>query len=139
MSIVDSMCVLKKVIDKSLNKVAKESGLTLNEVRVLLFLYENEKFDIASEIVDGLLISKAHVSLAVDELTKKGYIEKLKLKEDKKKIHLKIKRNAREVLDLLDVEIEKLKENLLRGISDEDALIFKETLKKAIDNTKYMK
>ena len=139
MSIVDSMYIIKKTIDRSLNKVAKDSGLTLNEIRVLLFLYENEKFDIASDIVEELMISKAHVSLSVEELAKKSYIEKVRSKEDKKKVHLKINNNAKEVLDLLDIEIKKLKENLLKDISDKDVLAFKETLKKIIENTKYMK
>ena len=63
MTLLEDIQVLKKIIDNPLNKISKKTGLTLNEVKVLLFLYENEKFDLASEIVEKLMVSKAHVSV----------------------------------------------------------------------------
>lgn len=72
MSLLQDIQVLKKIIDNPLNKIAKETNLTVNEIRVILFLYENEKLDLASEIVEKLMISKAHVSVSVESLVKKN-------------------------------------------------------------------
>lgn len=136
MSLFEDLQVLNKIIDKPLNKIAKETNLTLNEVRVLLFLYENEKFDIASDIVENLMISKAHVSVSVETLVNKQYLERIQDDKNKKKFHLKITGNSKKILDLLDVEIDKLKKDLTKDISEEDEEIFKKTLKKIIQNTK---
>ena len=136
MSLLEELQVLKKIIDNPLSKIAKEVNLTVNEIRVLLFLYENEKLDIASEIVEKLMISKAHVSVSVESLVNKNYIEKVQDCKDKKKFHLKLTNNSKGILDLLDVEIEKLKEILLKGISEQEKEGFINTLKKIIQNTK---
>lgn len=136
MSLFEDLHVLSKIVDKPLDRIAKETDLTLNEVRVLLFLYENEKFDIASDIVERLMISKAHVSVSVEKLLNKGYVEKIQDKKDKKKFHLKITNNSQKILNLLDVEIEKLKKELIKDISEQDIEIFKNTIKKIVQNTK---
>ncbi len=136
MSLLEDMHVLKKIIDNPLARIAKETDLTVNEIRVLLFLYENEKFDLASEIVEKLMISKAHVSVSVEQLVSKEYIKKVQDENDKKKFHLKLTSNSKGVLDLLDIEIEKLKADLLEGVSKEEREVFVKTLKKIIQNTK---
>ena len=138
MSLLEDMHVLKKIIDNPLNKVAKMTNLTVNEIRVLLFLYENEKFDIASDIVERLMVSKAHVSVSVESLVNKKYIERVQDTKDKKKFHLKLTHNADIILKLLDEELEKLKSSLLRGISVKDREIFVNSLKKIIQNTRNM-
>lgn len=136
MNIFEDVNVLKKIIDKPLSRIAKQTSLTLNEIRVLLFLYENEKFDIASDIVERLMLSKAHVSLSVEQLVSKKYIKKVQDESNKKKIHLKLTSNSKEVLDLLDIEIERIKGILLNNVSMEDRKAFKRALKQIIKNTK---
>lgn len=136
MSLLEDMHVLKKIIDNPLSQIAKETNLTVNEIRVLLFLYENEKFDIASDIVEKLMISKAHVSVTVESLVSKSYIKKVQDKNNKKKFHLKLTSNSKGVLDLLDVEIEKFKSILMKGVSKQDREVFVNTLKVIIQNTK---
>lgn len=136
MSLFEDLHILTKIIDRPLNEIAKKTNTTLNEIRVILFLHENEKFDIASEIVERLMISKAHVSVSVEELVNKNYIEKKQDEKDKKKFHLKLTNNSKEIIDLLDVEIDKLKKELTKDISQQDVEIFKKTVKKIIQNTK---
>ena len=47
MNLLENTQVFKKLIDTSFLKISKETNLTVNEIRVLLFLYQNEKLDIA--------------------------------------------------------------------------------------------
>lgn len=138
MGLLEDMQLLKKVIENPLNKIAGETGLTVNEIRILLFLYENEKFDIASNIVEKLMVSKAHVSMSVESLVNKNYIEKVQDKKDKKKFHLKLINDSKQVLELLDKERKKLRKNLMYDISIKDRKVFIRTLKKIILNTRDM-
>ncbi len=136
MTLLEDIQVLKKIIDNPLNKISKKTGLTLNEVKVLLFLYENEKFDLASEIVEKLMVSKAHVSVSVESLVNRTYIEKVQDKDDKKKFHLKLTNNSKDVLDLLEIEIKKFRKDLLKDVTKEEEENFVKTLRKIIQNTK---
>lgn len=136
MKIIDDILILKKVIDKAFIRISKEAQLTLNELRVLLFLYENDKFDLASEIVQELMISKAHVSVSIDELVKKKYLKRISDENDKKKNHLKLTNKASKILEQIDVETNHLKQELLKNISNEDMETFKHTIKTIIQNTK---
>ena len=82
------------------------------------------------------MISKAHVSVSVESLVKKKYIKKVQDDRNKKKFHLKLIDRSKEVIDLLDIEIEKLKNTLMRDVSLQDREIFINTLKTIIKNTK---
>ena len=84
MSLLEEAQVLKKVMDNLLYDVSKKTDLTVNEIRVLLFLYQNEKCDIASSIVENLMISKSHVSASVENLKNKEYIKKIQDIKDRK-------------------------------------------------------
>ena len=69
---------LYSLFDKEYNSVIKEAaektGLTMNELGVLLFLSNNPSAKTASDIIRIKRATKSHVSLAVKELTKKGYL-----------------------------------------------------------------
>ena len=66
-------------------KVMVRYDLSAAEVDVLLFLANNSQFDLAVDIVRVRKMQKSHVSLAVNKLCEKGYIQKeteQKQKED---------------------------------------------------------
>ena len=112
--------------------------MTVNEIRVLLFLYQNEKLDIASDIVEKLMISKSHISFSVESLKNKGYIEKVLDTQNKKKLHLKLTNKAEKIVNLLDNEQNKLKDTLLQNIDEQEKKQFKDTFEKILKNAKNM-
>ena len=57
-------------------KVMVRYDLSAAEVDVLLFLANNSQFDLAVDIVRVRKMQKSHVSLAVNKLCEKGYIQK---------------------------------------------------------------
>lgn len=136
MNLLENTQVLKKLIDTSFLEISKKTDLTVNEIRVLLFLYQNEKLDIASDIVEKLMISKSHISFSVESLKNKGYIEKILDTQNKKKIHLKLTNKAEKIVNLLDNEQNKLKDNLLQNIDEQEKKQFKVTLEKILNNAK---
>ena len=70
------LMLLQKQYGKMLEPVCKEWNMTRNEMDVLLFLANNPEYDRASQIVERRGIAKSHVSLAVTELEKKGFLGK---------------------------------------------------------------
>lgn len=138
MNLLENTQVFKKLIDTSFLKISKETNLTVNEIRVLLFLYQNEKLDIASDIVEKLMISKSHISFSVESLKNKGYIEKVLDTQNKKKLHLKLTNKAEKIVNLLDNEQNKLKDTLLQNIDEQEKKQFKDTFDKILKNAKNM-
>jgi DNA-binding MarR family transcriptional regulator len=138
MNLLENTQVFKKLIDTSFLKISKETNLTVNEIRVLLFLYQNEKLDIASDIVEKLMISKSHISFSVESLKNKGYIEKVLDTQNKKKLHLKLTNKAEKIVNLLDNEQNKLKDTLLQNIDEQEKKQFKDTFEKILKNAKNM-
>lgn len=136
MNFLENTQILKKIIDNSFLKISKETDLTVNEIRVLLFLYQNEKLDIASDIVEKLMISKSHVSFSVESLNNKNYIEKVQDNKDKKKFHLKLTNKSDQIIKLLENEEVQLKDILFQNIDEDEKKIFKNTFEKILENAK---
>ena len=104
MTFLEDIQVLKKAMDNLFYKVSKKTDLAVNEIRLLLFLHQNKELDIASEIVENLMISKSHVSYTVEKLKNKGYIIKVQDEKDKKKFHLKLTEKADNILKIIKSE-----------------------------------
>lgn len=136
MSLLEEAQVLKKVMDNLLYKVSKKTDLTVNEIRVLLFLYQNEKCDIASSIVENLMISKSHVSASVETLKNKEYIKKIQDIKDRKKFHIKLTKKAESILTSIAQEQEELREELFDGIDAKEKRQFLKTFSKILKNAK---
>lgn len=139
MTLLENTQVLKKIIDNLFSKVSKKTDLTVNEIRVLLFLYQNEKLDIASDIVENLMISKSHVSATVESLKNKDYINKIQDSNDRKKFHLRLTSKADKIVDILENEQNKLRDNLFNGILDDEKEQFTKIFNKILQNAKIIK
>lgn len=136
MNLLENTQIFKKMIDQSYLKVSKETNLTVNEIRVISFLYKNEELDIASDIVEKLMISKSHVSFSVESLKNKKYIEKVRDDQDKKKIHLRLTHKANQIVKLLEDEQNKLTEFLLQDIDETERNQFTNIFGKIVENSK---
>ena len=101
---------------------------------ILTFLKDDFDQDMATDIVNTLMISKSHVSLSVNNLEKVGYIVKKQDLNDKKKIHLVITEKAKPILDEIDEEQNKLYEVIFKGISEGEKEILKLILQKMCNN-----
>lgn len=89
-------------------KVMVRYDLSAAEVDVLLFLANNSQFDLAVDIVRVRKMQKSHVSLAVNKLCEKGYIQKETDAADRKKVHLKLEESASEIIRFGQVARERL-------------------------------
>lgn len=129
----------KKAMDNLFYKVSKKTDLAVNEIRLLLFLHQNKELDIASEIVENLMISKSHVSYTVEKLKNKGYIIKVQDEKDKKKFHLKLTEKADNILKIIKSEQNKLNDISFKDITENEKKQFIQTFNKILNNTKNLK
>ncbi len=134
MKLLNKAQTIKKLYSNVFERIAVEYSITANEVMILTFLKDDFDQDMATDIVNTLMISKSHVSLSVNNLEKAGYIVKKQDVNDKKKIHLVITERAKPILDEIDEEQNKLYEVIFKGISEEEKEILKLILQKMCNN-----
>ena len=134
MKLLNKAQIIKKLYSNVFERIALEYNITANEVMILTFLKDDFDQDMATDIVNTLMISKSHVSLSVNNLEKAGYIVKKQDVNDKKKIHLVITEKAKPILDEIDEEQNKLYEVIFKGISKEEKEILKLILQKMCNN-----
>ena len=134
MKLLNKAQIIKKLYSNVFERIALEYNITANEVMILTFLKDDFDQDMATDIVNTLMISKSHVSLSVNNLEKAGYIVKKQDVNDKKKIHLEITENAKPILDEIEDEQNKLYEVIFKGISDKEKEMLKLILQKMCNN-----
>lgn len=86
-------------LDKNLNKYFKQKKLKLNKLdfRILNILKENEYIS-ANEIAKTLDLSRPRITVSINELSNKGFIQINKDKNDKRKYNISITNDGDEYL-----------------------------------------
>lgn len=86
-------------LDKNLNRYFKQKKLKLNKLdfRILNILKENEYIS-ANEIAKNLDLSRPRITVSINELSNKGFIEINKDKNDKRKYNINITNKGDEYL-----------------------------------------
>lgn len=131
-SIITELLTAMRNITKLQNKqnklIGSEYGLTAIDVSILLFLNNNPTKDSASDIVELRRISKGNVSMSIDNLIRKGFIETLPDPSDKRRKHLRLLDRSRTVIDRASDMYKELSSDIFQ--LDDEALI--ETMHKII-------
>jgi len=86
----DILSQSQKAYSRQLEPVCRKWNLTRSEVDVLLFLYNNPRFDRAADIVSRRGMTKSHVSMSVASLADKGLLERQGSTEDRRTAHLRL-------------------------------------------------
>ena len=117
--LLENGSAMKKAKEIFLDEIVKNYHLTTIELTVLLFLKTSE-FDTAKDITNELFIAKSHVSLSVNLLNKKGYIQKIQDKENRKITHLKLTEKSDEICRIANLKINELEDKLFNELTNED-------------------
>lgn len=106
---------------------------------ILMFLANNPKYKSASEIVEIRNIKANLVSVNVDKLVKEGYLERVTLNDDRRKIGLVCTNKAQEIIEKGRKLQNSFAESLLTNISNEQKECFFLTLKMIEENLNELK
>ena len=97
----------------------EETGLSMREVHVLLFLANNPEYDTARDVSEFRSLSKSQVSQAVDLLVAEGFLLRTPDLTDRRVIHLSLTEDALPLTKQAQALQAECGRQLLSGISAE--------------------
>lgn len=119
--------------------VAETYGLSLLDIRVLLYLADHQGADTAGDIVHAHHWTKSHVSKSIDELIELGYLERHTDAKDRRKVHLLVQEAAKPILKKMRAIRLQMYEALFQGISEEEVQVIRQVACKISANIAAMK
>lgn len=111
---------LKRLYDHEMAPIMNCYDLTRMELDVLLFLQNNPGCDTAAEIVQLQMMTKSHVSKAVDHLTERGFLTQARDEKNRRRIHLSLTETAAPVLTEAQAAQCRIVSYMMDGVSQED-------------------
>ena len=111
---------LFRLYDKLLKKVCMEHNLTVIEADIISFLQNNPEKDTAADIVELRMLSKGAVSKGVDSLIQKSLLERIPDREDRRRIHLKLKPEAADLTESIEDVRREFVDTVLEGFTKEE-------------------
>lgn len=111
---------LPLLYEKAFCNTMEKYSLTQFEVDVLGFLHFYPEWDTAKQICKLRKLPKATVSVAVDKLTKKGYLYGERDLTDRRIVHLKVTKNADDAIDSILNEYQQFIDALFFGFTEEE-------------------
>lgn len=112
----------------------ERSGLSMREVRVLLFLANNPDYDTARDITVLRGISKSQVSQAVELLAAEGLLARTPDPADRRVVHLSITETGRPLAGECQAMQERCVGRLLTGLAPEEVQALEGLLETVLDN-----
>lgn len=124
---------IAKTYRQFIQESMKDSSFSPNEMNLMLFL-ANNKADTAIDFVKETGTSKSLLTRSADSLTDQGYLRKEPDQEDRRFTHLKLTEKGEEIASTLRMLRSEFMKKLTDGISQEEFLLFQETLEKMKQN-----
>ena len=124
----------KKIYSRQLDPVCRKWGLTRSEADVLLFLYNNPRYDRAADIVARRGMTKSHVSMSVTALVERGLLERQYSREDRRTAHLILAEAGRAIAAEARAAQQQFFSLIYEGISPEEMAQWEQINRKVYDN-----
>jgi len=121
---------LKKTYENSFRDVINKTGLTQNEIDILLFLRNNPSMDTAKEISECRAISKSLVSKSVANLLSRGLINVVSDQSDRRIYRLKMTAEAAILVEELHQIQERFKQKITDDLTKEEIAVLSDLLGK---------
>lgn len=100
-------------------------GISVVDIRILMFLYEHEECDTAKDIVETHCLTKSYVSKAIETLIDKEFLARKHDYSDRRYIHLELQKKADAVIE----DVKKLRNEMFglvfNGVSREEMDVVK--------------
>lgn len=100
-------------------------GISVVDIRILMFLYEHEECDTAKDIVETHCLTKSYVSKAIETLIDKEFLARKHDYSDRRYVHLELQKKADAVIE----DVKKLRNEMFglvfNGVSREEMDVVK--------------
>lgn len=134
--LLDRMRCIVKLYDRLSARVCEKCRINRTEMDVLAYLNNHPKSDTARDIVEIRMLPKANVSLAVESLIQKGYLQRRSDERDRRRVHLTITPAAQETVRAIEKMQNYEQEVRLRGFSEEEKIWYQEIMRRIYKNAK---
>ena len=124
----------KKLNEVVYKPVTNDYGLSMFDIKLLLFLKEHDRYDTARDIVEIHYLTKSYGSKAIDALIIKGYLKRKPDMHDRRCIHLELQDKAFPVIDYVKIKQKELIEIIFNGMTDEEKRIIRGIAEKISSN-----
>lgn len=125
---------LPLLYERAFRGTMEKYNMTQFEVDVLGFIHFYPEYDTAKQICELRELPKATVSVAVDRLTKKGYLHGERDLKDRRVIHLRITNEASDAVSSISDEYQKFFDTLFSGFTETEKETWRILKKKLGDN-----
>ncbi|MBQ9989807.1 MAG: winged helix-turn-helix transcriptional regulator [Lachnospiraceae bacterium] len=115
----------KQLVELYFNHIKESYGLKKIEMEILYCLSRWEEHNTSIDVCRTLRANKGHVSQAMENLRKRGLVEAIQDKEDRRYVHFILLEDAREITEELTSEFHRLNAKLFEGFSEEELEVFK--------------
>lgn len=136
---IAKMTYILKKYNSMFDYLLEKYHMTQIEVDTLLFLANNPEYNHAKDIVDIRGISKAHVSIAIDKLVKKGWIERVCDPNNRRCNIIKLTSHSNEVV----IELQKIQKQFFidayTELNEQEENQYEYTVDKIYNNLRGMK
>ena len=111
---------IKALYSKCVERVCVKHSITRMELDILLFLANNPCFDTATDIIEVRYLSKSQVSSSIKLLEQCGYLRKEYLECNRKTAHLRVCKEAMDIIHDGQAAQEEFISIMLDGFSQEE-------------------
>lgn len=118
--------------------VCEKYDLRQMEYDILMFLYNNPKYNTAADIVRIRKSTKSHVSTSLKVLEDRGFIERRVDKDNKKHVTIHLLQLANEVIEDGIWAQKEFAQDMFEGLSEEEIKVFMSVFQKVYDNAERM-
>lgn len=106
-------------VEQSMLKKPTRIDLTINEMHVLEAVGREEDCTISS-LAEDLEVTLPSVTVSVNRLRKKGYVEKIRCSQDKRRVFVRVTRQGKKINAVHRYFHENMARTVLRELSDEE-------------------
>ena len=126
----------RRLMEKELEPVERRYGLQKIDMHILFFLAKSADHNTAKDTVQLNMFTKGHISQSLTRLQKKGYIQIMQDKEDRRCTHNYLSGDADEIIQELKKAYRNIQDIILNGVTEEEQAVLASVAKKVGQNIK---
>ncbi len=133
-SMMNFMNIQRLWMQRHLEPIAKKYKLKMSDLSLMLLLHINKRIQTAKDVSNFSDLKRGNISLLVEYLSCKGFINQLAVEGDRRMKRLVLTSKCDEILNECDEVMVKLFELSLDGIEEEEILRARDVFTKIYKN-----
>ena len=128
----------RKYYEQQFVPLLEESGLTMRDLHVLLFLANHPEQDNARDVAEVRGLAKSQVSQAVETLTGRGWLRRTPSRSDRRVVHLTITGEGIPLAREAQAIQAACGQRLLAGLSEAEQALFLDLLERILNTAEQL-